>query len=183
MGGTCQVRLLGGFAVEVDSVPLPSSAWRSEGAAQLVKLLALAPSHHLTRTDVIAQLWPMLSPRDADAHLKRAVKDSRKTLRDDRAVTVEGDRLRLWPHGELRVDVHTFAATAKHARLPEQRRAATALYRGDLLPEDRAPWADPLRTRLRLVHLELLRDPDSGTPAWIDLRTPVFTPVLATKDG
>ena len=88
---------------------------------------------------------------------------------------LEGERLRLWPYGELWVDAHTFASRAKHAKIREQREEATRLYRGDLLPEDELDGLSPLRTRLRLMHLELLRDPDSGTPSWVDLREPVFS--------
>jgi len=174
VGGTCTVRLLGGFSVEVEGNPVAADAWRNEAAARLIALLALEPSHHLLRTDLAHRLWPTTPEHDAAGLLKRAVKDVRKILRDDRAITDEGDRLRLWPHGELRVDAHTFAAHAKHARLPEQREAANALYRGDLLPQESAEWTEPLRTRLRLMRLELLRDPEGATPAWIDLRTPVF---------
>ncbi|HTL24947.1 MAG TPA: bacterial transcriptional activator domain-containing protein, partial [Mycobacteriales bacterium] len=77
-----------------------------------------------------------------------------------------------WPLGELWVDALAFTAHAKHSRSIDHRAAALALYRGDLLPEDvDAWWTEPMRTRLRLMHLELLRDPDSGTPPWIDLRT------------
>ena len=156
---------------------MPSAAWRPE-AALLVKVLALEPAHHLQRREVMERIWPMLPARDAESLLKRALKDACKAMLDGRAITVEGERLRLWPHGELSVDAHTFAAKAKHARVREQRAQATALYRGDLLPDEELPGLAALRTRLRLMHLELLRDPDSGTPSWVDLREPVFVTYL-----
>jgi DNA-binding SARP family transcriptional activator len=143
-----------------------------------VKVLALEPAHHLTRGQVIERLWPLLPPREAEGLLKRAFKDACKAMHDGNAITVEGERLRLWPYGELSVDAHTFAATAKHAKVPEQRREATALYKGDLLPADELPGLSALRTRLRLIHLELLRDPESGTPAWVDLREPAFSATI-----
>lgn len=171
MAGSCRIRLLGAFDVTLDDRPLPPRAWRRDSAS-LVKVLALTPAHHLDAGEVIGRLWPTLSPQDGQAALHRAIKDTRKALRDDRAVTVEGPRLRLWPHGELWVDVHAFAARAKHSRSIDNRTAALALYRGDLLPADvDSGWTEPLRTRLRLMHLELLRDPDSNTPEWIDLRS------------
>jgi DNA-binding SARP family transcriptional activator len=173
VAGTLTVRLLGGFDAEVDGRPVPPQAWRSD-SDQLVKLLALEPTHHMLWPEVVERLWPMTPPRDAVKLLERAIKDVCKALHDGRAITVEGERLRLWPFGNLRVDAHTFAAHAKHAKSPQQRAEADAMYRGDLLPRDDEPWTSALRTRLRLVHLELLRDPDSGTPAWVDLRDPVF---------
>src|SRR5207253_219313 len=145
MAAPCRIRLLGAFDVEVGGRPVPPAAWRPE-AALLVKLLALEPAHHLQRRQVIERLWPLVLPRDAEQLLKRGLKDTCKAMMDGRAITVEGERLRLWPHGELTVDAHTFAAKAKHARVREQRREATALYRGDLLPDEELPGLSALRT-------------------------------------
>lgn len=171
MAGPCRIHLLGTFSVEVDGRPVSPRAWRPE-SANLVKVLALAPSHHLEQDELLTRLWPTLPPALAHRELQRAVKGVHKALHDGRSVTTEGTRLRLWPLGELWVDALAFTAHAKHSRSIDHRAAALALYRGDLLPEDvDAWWTEPMRTRLRLMHLELLRDPDSGTPPWIDLRT------------
>ncbi|HUR15586.1 MAG TPA: hypothetical protein VM097_14015 [Mycobacteriales bacterium] len=171
MAGTCRIRLLGDFAVDVDRHPVSPKAWRRE-SADLVKVLALAPSHRLEQEEVLRRLWPALPVAAGLKELHRAAKDVRKALCDGRAVTHEGTRLRLWPLGELWVDALAFTAHAKHARSPDHRTEAVALYTGDLLPDDLdAWWTEPMRTRLRLMHLELLRDPDSGTPPWIDLRS------------
>lgn len=177
MAGCCRIRLLGDFAVTVDDRLLPPRAWRRDSAS-LVKVLALTPSHHAEVDEVLSRLWPGLDHKDGYGALQRAVKDARRAMRDDRAVTVEGQRLRLWPHGDLWVDAHAFTARAKHSRTRQNRVEALALYGGDLLPGDGddARWTEPLRTRLRLMHLELLRDPDSGTPPWIDLRSATLIP-------
>jgi DNA-binding SARP family transcriptional activator len=172
MAGTCRINLLGEFSVGVDFRAIPDSAWRA-GSRALVALLALEPTHHLKASQVMDRLWLGASAKDAQHELARAVKDARKVMRDARAITTEGDRLRLWPHGDLMVDAHTFAAKAKHARNTEQRAAALEMYAGDLLPGWPDPGVEPLRARLRLTYLELLRDPASGTPQWIDLREPL----------
>jgi DNA-binding SARP family transcriptional activator len=172
MAGTCRIHLLGDFRVDVDFRTVPDSAWRGR-SGPLVALLALERSHHLTTTQICERLWPEAAPRDAQQELTRALKVARKALHDGRAITVEGERLRLWPHGDLMVDAFTFAARAKHARNGEQRAAALELYRGELLPGWPDPLLEPLRARLRLTYLELLRDPASGTPQWIDLRDPL----------
>jgi DNA-binding SARP family transcriptional activator len=171
MAGTCRIHLLGSYECEVDGHVVPEAAWRGQ-SGELVVLLALDPARQLHRDDVIAKLWPSASRRDAEHELSRAVKDARKAMRDGRAVTTEGERLRLWPHGELWIDAHTFLAKAKHARNAEQREAAAAMYTGDLLLGWPDPGIEELRKLLRLTYLELLRDPDSATPAWIDLRGP-----------
>jgi DNA-binding SARP family transcriptional activator len=54
----CAVRLLGGFAVEIDGTAVADESWRHRRGADVVKLLALAPSHRLHREQVMAALWP-----------------------------------------------------------------------------------------------------------------------------
>jgi DNA-binding SARP family transcriptional activator len=44
-----EVRMLGGFKVFVDSRPIPAEAWVQRRATDLVKLLALASGHRLSR--------------------------------------------------------------------------------------------------------------------------------------
>src|SRR3712207_4624611 len=55
-----EVRLLGEFAVLVDSRAVPPDAWPQRRAADLVKVLALAPGHRLARDEVLEALWPQL---------------------------------------------------------------------------------------------------------------------------
>ena len=52
------IRLLGGFAVQVDGTDVPEDAWRLRKARALVKLLALAPGHRMHREQVFELLWP-----------------------------------------------------------------------------------------------------------------------------
>lgn len=180
MGTVCRVHLLGGFAVEVDGVLLPQSAWRHPDTGDLVALLAIEPTHRLRQIDVINELWAGEPYRDALRKLDKTIKGICKATHDKRAVTTEGDHLRLWPHGELDVDVHAFTARAKHAKRSDQRAAALAIYAGELLPDRReATWTEPIRTRSTLMYLELQRDPNSNAPAWIDLRDQSATRALA----
>jgi len=158
VAGPCRIRLLGGFAVEVDGRPLPASAWRHRRGADLVKLLALDPSHHLHREQVMDALWPELPPHAAAANLRKAVHYARRALGHDLAITTEGEMVRLWPLGELTVDAQTFAAMAKHVHNRDAALQAIALYGGELLPEDRyAAWTEPRRETLRETYLSLLR--------------------------
>src|SRR5439155_21026034 len=58
------LQLLGGFRASIDGGTVPADAWRYRRAAALVKRLALAPRHRLTRDEIIEALWPDV---DADA--------------------------------------------------------------------------------------------------------------------
>ena len=55
-----RVKLLGGFAVWVDSRPVAETAWRLRKAKDLVKVLALADGQRLHREQVMDLLWPHL---------------------------------------------------------------------------------------------------------------------------
>jgi DNA-binding SARP family transcriptional activator len=171
VGSSCRIHLLGRFAVEIDALPVRSTAWK-RGGDEVIKVLSLAPAHRCERSEVVGCLWPGVAEREADEHLKKALKEVRHVLGSKLAVTEEGPYLRLWPHGPLWVDVHTFTANAKHGRFPEHRAAALALYRGDLLPDDRtAPWTEPRRTTAREAYLQLLHEQEhEGSRRVIDLR-------------
>ena len=53
-----RVWMLGGFRVSVGSRTVEEGAWRLRKASALVKLLALAPGHHLHRERAMNLLWP-----------------------------------------------------------------------------------------------------------------------------
>src|SRR5690242_16004475 len=52
------VRLLDGFSVVVDGVPVAATDWHLRKSAELVALLALAPGAKLHRERVVDALWP-----------------------------------------------------------------------------------------------------------------------------
>jgi hypothetical protein len=56
-----RIWLLGGFKVSVGTRILEEDAWRLSKAANLVKLLALSPTHSLHREQVMDALWPEIS--------------------------------------------------------------------------------------------------------------------------
>jgi predicted ATPase/DNA-binding SARP family transcriptional activator/DNA-binding CsgD family transcriptional regulator len=134
-------------------------------AVSLVKLLALAPGHHLHRERAMDLLWPDLDSRAAANNLHYALHVARGALDPGpRApasyLRLRGGRLQLCPESPLWVDVEAFeeaAATARRVREPAAYRAALDLYAGDLLPEDRyGVWTEERREELRRTHVELL---------------------------
>src|SRR5437868_13834 len=141
-----QVRLLGRFEVLVDSRPVPSDAWAQRRAADLVKLLALAPGHRMPRDEVLEMLWPTLVPDAAAANLHKAASYARDALGDRNAVVLRGGVVALAPAAEVTVDVERFE------------RGEDSAYRGELLPDQPYDdWTLGRRARLRERHLAVMR--------------------------
>jgi DNA-binding SARP family transcriptional activator len=161
MPATCQVRVLGGFGVAVDGQPVPTHAWRSRRAADVVKLLAIEPSHRLHREQVMELLWPDLAVEAAGANLRKAVHYARRALGDPGAIAVDGQVLVLWPDGSLDCDLERFDRAADAALASGDApacAAAAATYGGDVLPDDRYEWwAEERRTKARTHYVALLR--------------------------
>jgi DNA-binding SARP family transcriptional activator len=158
-----RVWLLGSFRLSVGSRSFGEDAWRLKKAANLVKLLALAPGHRLHREQVMNLLWPDSGRKAASNSLRRTLYDARMTLdpaQAPRNLVSEGESLVLCPGGPLWVDVEAFeeaAATAHRARDTAAYRAAIDLYTGELLSEDRyEEWAEERREELRQLYLTLL---------------------------
>jgi DNA-binding SARP family transcriptional activator len=126
------VKLLGGFEVLVDGIPVPSTAWSRRHAASLVKLLALAPGRRLHREQVIEALWPGISLDAAAPRLHKATHYARKALG---ATAVETRAEALWLGADTNVDVDGFYNLADQALengALETIEAALAAYRGPL---------------------------------------------------
>jgi predicted ATPase len=149
------IDLLAGFRAAVDGVPVPEEAWRLKKARDLVKLLALAPGHRLHKEQAMDVLWPDRDPRSAANNLYQAVHVARRAL-GTQAIEFNQEVLRL----EADVDVDRFEqalAEARGAGTPGAFRAALALYRGELLPENRYDdWAAERRDTLFEAHAELV---------------------------
>jgi DNA-binding SARP family transcriptional activator len=156
------VRLLGGFEVVVDGIPVPAEAWSRRQAASLVKVLALAPAHRLHREQVIEALWPGASVDAAGPRLHKAAHYARRAMGGELdAVLLRNEIVALWPEADVRVDVEELRRQGQRA-LDEGSSvlAAAALddYQGLLLPDDPyESWAHDTRESSRLLQLDLLR--------------------------
>ena len=163
---TLRLWLLGGFRVSVGTNTVQEGDWRLRKAASLVKLLALAPSHHLHRERAMDLLWPDQGRHAAANNLSQALHAARLALGPDDAQGASGylasqdEQLLLCPGAELWVDVEAFeeaAATARRSCEPAAFRAALNLYAGELLPRDPyEEWAEVPRESLRQLFLSLL---------------------------
>jgi DNA-binding SARP family transcriptional activator len=163
------IRLLGGFGVEVDRVPVPAEAWSRRQAAALVKLLAVSPQRTLHREQVIDALWPDLGLDEAAPRLHKAAHYARRAIGTPSSVVLRGEAASLCPDEEVWVDAFAFDEAAHDALAKGSATAAEealALHGGQLLPHDLyEPWTEALRERLSLRHLQLLRQAER----WEDL--------------
>ena len=140
------VRLLGTFAVTVDGLDVPGAAWRQRRAADLVKVLALAPGRRMARDVVLEMLWPNLGAGAAASNLHKAASYARDALGDRAGVVLRGGVVALAPGAEVTVDVDRFEQGDDSA------------YGGELLPDDQyEQWTLGPRARLRERHLAVLR--------------------------
>jgi DNA-binding SARP family transcriptional activator len=158
---TVEIQLLGRFSVVVDGVPVSGDAWRSRRAADVVKLLALAPAHRLHRMEVMEALWPESDPEASGTNLRKALHFARLAAGDERSVANERGVLELWPDGRVDTDVERFEAAARRALDDGDEascREAARLYGGDLLPDDRyESWSFEPRGRVQRLYLDVLR--------------------------
>ena len=158
---TLAIQLFGRFSVAVDGVSISGDAWRSRRAADVLKLLALAPAHRMHRAQVMEALWPESEPQASGANLRKALHFARLATGDEQAIVNERGVLVLWPDAGVETDVERFEAAAQRALDGGDEafcRSAADLYRGDLLPDDRyESWLVEPRGRLRRRYLDVLR--------------------------
>ena len=158
---TVEIQLLGRFSVAVDGVSISGDAWRSRRAADVVKLLALAPANRMHRTEVMEALWPESDPEASGTNLRKALHFARLATGDERSIVNERGVLVLWPDARVETDVERFEAAAQRVLEGSDEtasRSAADLYGGDLLPDDRyESWAFEPRGRLHRRYLDVLR--------------------------
>jgi len=124
---------------------VPAHAWRRRRPADLLKLVALAPGHSMSREQAIEALWPDKDPASGANNLHRALYDLRQIL-GGRWVDIERGQLVLHPSVWLDVDAFERSVSAGTQKGLSE---AVALYRGDLVPEAADPWLEGRRRELR----------------------------------
>src|SRR3954471_247985 len=108
-----QLRLLGGFEVVCDDVPVAADAWVRRQAAHLVQLLALSRDRRLHRDQVVDALWPGLSWESPGPRLHKAAHYARRALGDPGAVVLRQELVSLFPgRDDVEVDVRELGRAA-----------------------------------------------------------------------
>ncbi|MEX1038707.1 MAG: alpha/beta fold hydrolase, partial [Acidimicrobiia bacterium] len=160
-GKSVRIVTLGRFAVEIDGTDLPTSAWGSRLARQLLKRLVAARGWPVTREELFDILWPeeadlrVLGPR-----LSVQLSAIRRVLGGGIVADRHTVRLDL---DEVSTDLESLYKASDDA-------AVVAAYSGEFLPEDRYDdWTagprDEARTRFVLAARRLAdRQRASGDP-------------------
>lgn len=157
------VRTLGGFRVLRGGDPVPSTAWQSRKARDLVKILVTRRGRPTTRESLISLLWPEEPADKVGNRLSVALSTARSVLTPP-TVLAEGDTVRL-NLDAVTVDVLAFLTRAQRG-LHEWRyhraaawpllRSAEATYTGDFLEEDPyEDWTTALREEARLTYVQV----------------------------
>ncbi|WP_026819446.1 AfsR/SARP family transcriptional regulator [Arthrobacter castelli] len=160
------IRLLGGFSVNVGDRFIDEGQWRLRRAAQLVKMLALAPRHQLSREMVIEAMWPGAEPGQGMINVRKTAFHARRVLGMQDGIMLDDGMVKLAPGHTVGTDVDAFTTAAHQALIEDSAegcRDAAALYGGDLLPSDLyAQWCAAERDHLR----SLFRDVLAGGQMW-----------------
>ncbi len=186
------ITCLGGFTVTRLGEVVPTSAWQSRKARELLKILVCRAGRPVHREQLLELLWPGEDPGKTGNRLSvalstvRTVLDPRHAHPADHYVRAEGDAISL--HNAA-VDVDRFLADAnaglsliKAGSAADARaylEAAELAYAGDLFEEDPyADWAVDLREKARLTYLNVARRLAELTRGDDDARTRYLLRIL-----
>jgi DNA-binding SARP family transcriptional activator len=160
-----EIQLLGEFLVSIKNRIIEESCWRNRRAKSIVKLLALTPQKRLHREQLKEYLWPDAYAETTDNRFRQTLFLARKILEPDHSShfnysRFENDQVELTAEGGLWVDVDAFeiqASTALKEKTLQAIQSALALYRGELLPEDRyEDWTAVKREKLHKRYVDLV---------------------------
>jgi DNA-binding SARP family transcriptional activator len=167
------IRTLGGFGVTVDGEPVPTSAWQSRVAREVVGMLAATRGRPLHREIVIERLWPDEDPTKAGNRLSVALSTIRGVFDPDRShgadhyLVAARDSLAL-DLDHIEVDIEYFFEEARRGRSLLRSgaeamglsvlRSAEARYLGEFLEDHPyADWAIALREETRTEFMSIAR--------------------------
>ena len=166
------VQSLGRFRVLRDGHAVPSAAWQSRKAREVLKLLVARDGRPIPREALMETLWPEQSPGPLGNRLSVLLSTVRSVLDPDKRFDPEhfvaADRGAVWLEVDhLELDVRRFTRAAREAldaRRVGHRRAharlvqAEELYAGDFLEEDAyEDWAVSRREEARALYTEVAR--------------------------
>ncbi len=149
------VRALGSFEAHVRGEAYDPDRWSWAKPKEALVFLLLHPDG-VTRDRLGEALWPDSPPGRMKNSFHVALHHLRKSLGQPEWIVLEGDRYRLAPRVQSRLDATVFEQSVKEARDDaDHLRAALALWRGELLEgETPGHWVDEHRDRLRRLHVE-----------------------------
>jgi DNA-binding SARP family transcriptional activator len=151
-----QLQLLGSYDVVIDGVCERAPA--TGKARSLLAYLALRRGEELRREVLMSEFWPDAEPTSARNNLKTALSAIRKLFRDaglDPFAVIATTRDAVCWVAAVTIDSREFERCS--CDVAAERARALALYRGEFIPGDYAPWANETRDRLAARFEDLLR--------------------------
>jgi adenylate cyclase len=129
-GPKVRLRLLGGFAIDVDGRPAVVEARKNRG---LLGIVVLSPGLAVSRERLVSLLWSDRAPEQARASLRQSLTVLRREVDNEatRLLAIDEDDVRVIAR-DLEVDALQFLALARSQKRDDLRAAAT-LYGGDFL--------------------------------------------------
>ncbi len=163
-------RALGGIEVLVGAQPVAEAAWQSQRAKELFFYLLANPGGK-TKEEIIADIWPEMSPAKATGNLHINLHRARRAVHP-MAFVLEGMRYRVNPHLRVWLDVSEFEERLARAwqsnkqdgNAAAELERAVSLYRGPFLSECYGEWAEAKRRALEgklLKALAMLAEKES----------------------
>jgi DNA-binding SARP family transcriptional activator len=169
-----RVTTLGGLAVELDGRSIPLERFERKQGVELLKRLAAADGHSMTREEIRSAFWPDAPAQAGMASLRAVLHSLRRALgpglppgQESAFIRADGDRIGL-RRDTVEVDIDEFMAC--HARCLELSRlgnraealragqAAIALYKGLFLADrERNDWSVAARFRLHETFMDTVR--------------------------
>jgi DNA-binding SARP family transcriptional activator len=167
------IRTLGGFGVTVAGESVPSSAWQSRVAREVVGMLAATRGRPVHREVVIERLWPDEDPTKAGNRLSvalstiRGVLDPQRGHDNDHYLVADRESLSL-NLDHVDIDIETFLEEARQGRTLirlgrreaglAMLRTAEARYVGEFLEDQPyADWAIGIREEARAEFMSIAR--------------------------
>jgi DNA-binding SARP family transcriptional activator len=157
-----EYRLLGGFELRGDGVPVAADAWQRPMAARVVRFL-LVHRDAVPEDRLLETFWRDRDPAAARRCLAVSLSRCRTVLRPDAIASRDrAHRLVVGACDTVDADAFEHAAGLAIGKPPGRERvaeleAAARLWTGEPLPEDRyADWSREWRDRLSDLHHELL---------------------------
>lgn len=170
---TVTIRALGVFQVSRDGTPIPTTAWQSRKARDLLKIL-VARRRPTPRDALMELLWPEADPAKSGNRLSVLLSLLRDVLAPSHAdqngpgpLVTDGAAVWLDPT-QVSIDVEEFLTLANDALAADAAResptttarlaAAAAAFTGDFLEDDPyQDWAAALAEEVRATHIAVLR--------------------------
>jgi predicted ATPase/DNA-binding SARP family transcriptional activator len=160
MSVALSITVMGQFAIRLNGESQAIKSLPRRKVRSLLKLLALEPSHALTRDVLIEHLWADLDPTSAAAQLYNALYNLRKALGDLIAPKLVAGVVRLEPQGGLSVDANLFTTLAREGLADKdvtKLLQAAHLIDGQPMTEDLyEDWADSYRQELLGLQTQVL---------------------------